>query len=161
MRFFSLIFVFFYFACSYGQIQDENIQPDENKTPGPDYFELLQQKNDSSGKISIIQADEIRWLVNTHIGLNEKLDGFPGFRIEIFSENGYGAREAAQKARKEFILRFPEIPAYESYDGINFKVRAGDFRTKSEAMKAKYEIISDYPYTFIVKELIKYPIQKS
>jgi hypothetical protein len=39
----------------------------------------------------------------------------------------------------------------------NFKVRIGDFRNKSEALKTKAYIASKYPNAFIVKDNIQFP----
>ncbi|MBU0765023.1 MAG: SPOR domain-containing protein [Bacteroidetes bacterium] len=129
----------------------------KEKEPEKDFFEVLQEKTGNAGEVTVFQDADLRQLVNRHIELNEKVDAIPGWRIEFFSESGYGSREAAMKARKEFEVKYPDIGAYESYDGINFKVRVGDFRTKSEAMKVKYRIAGDYPQTFIVKEMIRFP----
>ncbi|PLX02709.1 MAG: hypothetical protein C0594_11600 [Marinilabiliales bacterium] len=140
--------------------QDESetvSQEKEDEENIVDYFEILQENKPNAGQVTIYQDAELYLLVNRHIKLNKKQPGFNGWRVEIFSENGYGARDAAHKARKKFIEKYPDIGAYVSYDGINFKVRVGDFRNKNEAKKSQYSIAEDYPYTFLVKDLIEFP----
>ena len=61
------------------------------------------------------------------------------------------------KTRNEFNLVFPTIPSYLLFQTPNFKVRIGNFRNKSEALKTKAYIESKYPNAFIVKDIIRFP----
>ena len=52
---------------------------------------------------------------------------------------------------------FPTIPVYRSYMNPYFKVVAGDYRTKSDAMRELGAIKEIFPNAFIIKEYINFP----
>jgi hypothetical protein len=108
-------------------------------------------------KLPIRQDPRITDLLVRHSQINQRKRGTEGFRLEIFFSSGTKAREQAEKVKNDFNLTFPEIPAYLLFQTPNFKVRIGDFRNKSEALKSKSTISSKYPNAFIVKDLIRFP----
>ena len=86
--------------------------------------------------------------------LNSSKQSMPGYRIQIY----FGPqRPKANELRARFNARFPELNAIVSYHQPNFKVRAGDFRTRMEA-QSKLEIIEkEFPGAFVVPDEIKLP----
>ncbi|HBF87888.1 MAG TPA: hypothetical protein DDX39_04520 [Bacteroidales bacterium] len=128
-----------------------------DSTKKEDYFSYLSNPFLYPGKILIKQDADIEKLVNIHIEYGEKREGFPGYRIRIFSDLGYEARKNAENTRSFFMKQHPDIPNYLLYDDPNFKVVVGDFRTKSEALKFLKLIEIEYPNAFIIKDLIKCP----
>jgi hypothetical protein len=108
-------------------------------------------------KLPIRQDPRITDLLVRHSQINQRKRGTEGFRLEIFFSSGTKAREQAENVKNDFNLTFPEIPAYLLFQTPNFKVRIGDFRNKSEALKSKSTISSKYPNAFIVKDLIRFP----
>lgn len=108
-------------------------------------------------KLPIRQDPKITDLLIRHSQINLRQGGTDGFRLEIFFSSGFKAREQAERVKNECNLIFPEIPAYMLFQTPNFKVRIGDFRNKSEALKAKAQIGSKYPNAFIVKDMIRFP----
>jgi len=109
------------------------------------------------GRLPIRQDPRITDLLVRHSQLNQKKRGFDGFRLEIFFSSESQAREKATRVKNDFNLTFPTIPAYVMFQTPNFKVRIGDFRNKSEALKSKAYIASKYPNAFIVKDNIRFP----
>ena len=109
------------------------------------------------GKLSIRQDPRITDLLVQHSQINQRRHGTDGFRLEIFFSSESKAREVATRVKNEFNLVFPEIPAYVLFQTPNFKVRIGNFRNKSEALKSKANISSKYPNAFIVKDNIRFP----
>jgi hypothetical protein len=78
-----------------------------------------------------------------------------GYRIQIFKESGNQALDEAHEIMDEFSEEFPDIPTYLSFQEPYYRVRAGNFRTRLEALdnlekiKKKFRnvwIISDYIY---------------
>jgi hypothetical protein len=108
-------------------------------------------------KLPIRQDPRITDLLIRHTQINQRRHGTDGFRLEIFFSSDNKAREQATRVRNEFNLVFPDIPSYVSFQTPNFKVRIGDFRNKSEALKTKAYITSKYPNAFIVKDMIRFP----
>ncbi|HCY43569.1 MAG TPA: hypothetical protein DHV48_19905 [Prolixibacteraceae bacterium] len=113
--------------------------------------------NEFLEKLPIRQEPRITDLVVRHSQINQRRRGFDGFRLEIFFSSGSKAREQAMRVRNDFNLTFPNIPAYLQFHTPNFKLRVGDFRNKSEALKAKQAISLRYPNAFIVKDVIRFP----
>lgn len=107
--------------------------------------------------LQIKQDPRITDLIVRHSQISQRKRGTNGFRLEIFFSSTNKAREQAVKTKNDFNLIFPEIPSYLLYQTPNFKVRVGDFRNKSEALKTKTLIESKYPNAFIVKDIIRFP----
>ncbi|RKD86095.1 SPOR domain-containing protein [Mangrovibacterium diazotrophicum] len=108
-------------------------------------------------RIDVQQDSRIDTLLNNHIEMNKKKGGTDGFRLEIFFSSGTSARQEAMKVRTDFLRIFPDVPAYMSFQSPNFKIRIGDCRTKSEALRLKEKIKKNYPNAFIVPDLIQFP----
>ena len=79
-----------------------------------------------------------------------------GYRIRLFFDNKQNARGLSEEVEKSFMNDFPSIPVYRSYTNPYFKVAAGDFRTKSDALRALQLIRESYPKAFVVKDIINY-----
>jgi hypothetical protein len=109
------------------------------------------------GSLPLRQDPRITDLVVRHSQLNQKKRGTDGFRLEIFFSSDNRAREKAMRVKNDFNQTFPTIPAYVMFQTPNFKVRVGDFRNKSEALKSKTFIALKYPNAFIVKDNIRFP----
>lgn len=77
-----------------------------------------------------------------------------GYRVQIFSGSN---RSAAFNAQAKFNKEFPEMRTYIIYREPNFKVRAGDFRSRIEAEHMKEQLQSLFPAMFIVSEKINPP----
>jgi hypothetical protein len=122
--------------------------------------------NSDAGQINIIQDQAIDSLISRYVLINKKLYseanpnhfGMEGFRIQIYSSSNRNAREESNKAMAEFISKFPEIKAYSLYaDPGYFKIRAGDFRTKTEAMRLYLFVSKEFPNAYLVPDFINFP----
>lgn len=107
--------------------------------------------------MDVYQDPRIDILLQNHIEQNKRREGTEGYRVEIFFSSGSKSREEALRKKTEFLKNFPEESAYMSFHSPNFKVRVGDCRTKSEALKLKEKIRHDYPNAFIVPDMIQFP----
>lgn len=74
-----------------------------------------------------------------------------GYRVQIF--NG-SVRKEAYDTQAVFRNNYPDIHTYISYTAPNFKVRAGDFRTRMEAEKLMTELRGKFTSLFIIREKI-------
>ena len=100
-----------------------------------------------------IEMDEkVSALLNRHVKLN-KQTGLMGWRLQIFSDID---REKAQERRKNFLLDFPEIPAYLTHKEPYFKVTIGNFYTKLQAKKVKNEIRKKYNSYIVPSKIVIY-----
>ncbi len=124
------------------------------------FFEYIQQNNPQTGQINIYQSQSIKFLVNKFISIHSKQRGIKGYRIQIFSASGQQARESANKMRSQFISIYPDFDynlIYPLYQPPFFKIRVGDYRTKEEALKFYKQVAIQFPNSYIVKSIIKYP----
>ncbi|QHS54683.1 SPOR domain-containing protein [Mucilaginibacter sp. 14171R-50] len=77
-----------------------------------------------------------------------------GYRVQIYSGSN---RTAAYNAQAKFNRAFPEMRTYIIYREPNFKVRAGDFRSRIEAERMKEQLKTMFAAMFIVSEKINPP----
>lgn len=77
-----------------------------------------------------------------------------GYRVQIFFGSN---RQAAFNAQAKFMDEYPEFRTYISYTEPNFKVQAGDFRTRLEAVKLQKGLTSLFPILFIIPMKINPP----
>ena len=106
-----------------------------------------------SGKIEYMLDSRITDLMNKKMLINEKKDGkVKGYRVQIH----FGSdRDKAKEIKVKFMQKFNSVVAHEIYEQPNFKVRVGDFRTRTEAFKFLKEISGDFPSSFIVQDEIE------
>lgn len=118
----------------------------------------------NDGEIIIIQDSRIDTILAMHIEMNEQLllntDNYAieGYRIQIFEESGNKSSSLAREAMAEFTTKYPDIPAYLTWQAPNFKVRVGDFLTRMDAKGFLNKIKRDYPIAWVIKDKIMYPI---
>jgi hypothetical protein len=117
-----------------------------------------------SGQLKIIQDPSIDTLISRYIMVNENIYrdkgryGMEGFRIQIFSSSNRNAREESNKARAAFISKFPDIASEQLYSAPGyFKIRVGNFRTKTEATKLFLLISKEFPDAYLVPDIINFP----
>ena len=86
-----------------------------------------------------------------------------GFRIQIYNSSNRNAREESGKVRAEFLNKFPEseYPDIKSYTQFAqpgyYKIRVGNFRTKTEATKLFLLISKEFPNAYLVPDIINFP----
>jgi len=102
----------------------------------------------------VTRSSRLDMVVNKLKEINARKQTMPGYRIQIYSGTH---RNQANELRASFYSHFPEIPVAVSYDQPNFKVRAGDFRTRLEAQKYLAEVEKIFSGAFIVPDDIRMP----
>jgi hypothetical protein len=126
--------------------------------------DLFQRTDKSSGKLNINQDQAIDTLISRYILMNKNTYdekgyyGMSGYRIQIYSSSNRNAREESNKARAEFINKFPNIVSYQLYVSPGyFKIRVGDFRSKTEAIRTFMEVSREFPDAYIVPDFVNFP----
>ena len=84
-------------------------------------------------------------------------DMIRGYRVRIYFDNGQSARAESEAAQKRFAEMFPDIPTYIDYTAPYFKVTAGDFLTREEAIILWGRVLESFPTAFVVSE--NFPVQ--
>ena len=131
-------------------------EPADSLVRHPDLLLYLQSPASNGSHIILKQSTAIKELFNNYVARNhyKKLQGF---RVRIFFDNSQSARQRALETEANFRTQYPDMPTYYTYQNLYFKVAAGDFRTKSEAMRFLRTIVEQYPGAFIIKDFINYP----
>ena len=74
-----------------------------------------------------------------------------GFRVQIYNGND---RVKATQTKVDFMRRFPGIRTYMTYIQPQFRVKVGDFRTRSDAHKMYQHLSTLYSPVMIVPDII-------
>lgn len=109
------------------------------------------------GKVEVVKDPLIDTLIARRLSLkvkNPEALSSNGYRVQIFDGSG---RNDAFNAQAKLQAKYPGIRTYIIYNEPDFKVRAGDFRTKLEAEKFKQEIQPLFTGLFIIAEKINIP----
>jgi hypothetical protein len=128
--------------------------------------DLFKRSDDKPGmgKLNIYGNPSVDTLISRYIMMNENLKakngyyGMEGFRIQIYASSNRNAREESSKAYQDFINKFPDIKSYSLFAQPGYyKIRAGDFRTRTEALKLFQEVSREFPEAYIVPDFINFP----
>jgi len=120
--------------------------------------------NSNAGRLNVIQDPALDTLISRYIlgyrNLEEKngYAGMDGFRIQIYYSSNRNARDESGKARAEFMIKFPDIVSYPLFaEPGYYKIRVGDFRTRTEATRLFLLISKVFPDAYIVPDIINFP----
>ena len=111
------------------------------------------------GRVEVIKDPLVDTLIDKRLELNNTA-GIPtafssyGYRVQIFSGSN---RKDAYSAQARLQDQYPELRTYIIYSEPNFKVRAGDFKTRLEAQKLMQELRPSFSSLFIISEKINPP----
>lgn len=107
--------------------------------------------NETDGTIYIYQPSSIDKLLqraetgNAPAGAQSVKSNI-GYRIQVFLDNNMRTAKANAEYRKRLMEQdHPEWPAYITFDSPYWRVRIGDFRTRTEADAAMRELKNSYP----------------
>lgn len=117
----------------------------------------------TKGKVTVVKDARIDSLIALRLALSKAPNtsagvyspaSTQGYRVQIFTGSN---RNEAYNAQSKFNGLYPEMKTYIIYREPNFKVRAGDFRTRLEAAKLMEQIRSQFTSVFIISEKINLP----
>lgn len=103
--------------------------------------------------LTIISDSRLDSLLLIHKEENKRRNGLEGFRVQIFQ----GTKEQALQVKARFLSMYPNEKVYVIFQTPDFRVRVGDFRTRSEALKMRSMLSSTFASSFIVDGEIFFP----
>jgi len=106
------------------------------------------------GKVEVVQDEKITQLVDQYRKMSLKNPEVDGYRVQLFFESGSNSKNKAANIKNDFDAVHPDCKSYLSYKEPYYRVRAGDFRTLSEAVGFQKQIASEFPNSFPVKDKI-------
>ena len=119
-----------------------------------------------TGQLNIVQDPALDTLMSRYILANKNLEeknnftGIDGFRIQIYNSSDRNAKVESGKVRQEFMSQFPEdqYPGLVTYlvfaEPAWYKVRVGNFRTRTEATRLFLLISKKFPNADLVPDII-------
>lgn len=110
------------------------------------FFSIHNYAQQTKGTVHIETSSKIDQVVAKKKEYNKNLKSFKGYKIQLF----YGSEKGAYELKEEFELAFPDAPTKISFSSPNWKVQAGNFKTRLEADRAIVEIKKDFPGSTIV-----------
>lgn len=108
-------------------------------------------------RITQYADDNMNQLIEIQRNESLRKKGVDGYRVQIFQGN----KADAFKTKADFMQKYPNCNVYVLFITPDFRVRVGDFRTRSEAIKTKYSIEKDFPNPYIVDDIINFPELKT
>jgi len=127
--------------------------------------DLFKKKTDDprAGQLNIIQDPALDTLISRYILANEIQEekngpGIEGFRIQIYNSSNRNAREESAKVQAEFMNQFPDIISYLKFaEPGYYKIRVGNFRSRTEATRLYLIISKKFPNADLVPDIISLP----
>ncbi len=108
-------------------------------------------------RLNVNSSSEISDLLKQQYDLSRRTGTFPGYRLQLYFGSGVQARARAEKVRAEFNALHPDTKIYLIFKSPDFIVRAGDFRTKSDALKVLKSLNAGFSNAFIVSDEVVFP----
>lgn len=102
----------------------------------------------------MIPESGISELQERYLEQNKSNGSISGYRVQIYNGN----KTETLKKRSEFISAFPKVAIYTLYEAPEYKIQAGDFRTRLEAEKFLKQVQSNMGSGLVVKTNIKPPL---
>ena len=98
----------------------------------------------------IVEADEpIPQMMDRYVELNKSRNFVQGWRVQILATPD---RQRLETVKQSFKYRYPNIPVDWEHAKPYYKLRAGAFESKLEAMRLKYILQQDYSGIYLVKD---------
>ena len=113
-----------------------------------DIIKTLSQRKEGQGSVTIHQDSRINLLLNKKATANDgkKFICFSGFRVQVYMENSQKQSKAAAFEREKQIKdKFPELSTYVTFTSPFWKLRAGDFRSYTDALVLAKSLRSVFP----------------
>ena len=104
--------------------------------------------------LTIISDSRINKLIEIQKEESSRKGTIDGYRVQIYQGT---KKDYAYQLKSSFLAKYPDYKVYVLFQTPDFRVRIGDFRNRSEAIKLKYLIEKDFPNPFIVEDNINFP----
>lgn len=106
-----------------------------------------------TGKLEVTFASQaLDTLMRQNVRSNESLPTVDGYRIQIYSGSGIASKAEAMAAQTRFETLYPSERAYVIYSAPFWRVRVGNYRFRSEAMKLLSSLRSTFPGSYMVRD---------
>lgn len=121
---------------------------------------ILNYNTPKKGKVTIHKTEALDEVTEFISKDKNSIEGnkIDGFRVQIFFAE---SKTEAQSKKAQFLTMYPDVKAYIDYLAPNYRVRVGNFRTRLQAEKIKYDLLSYFPTCVVISDKIELPQLKS
>ena len=123
---------------------------------------VFAQQNDGKveviedARIALLQQKRLQFAMGVEVKAETRRPGTKGtvlgFRVQIYTGS---SRTEAYAAQSRFQRMYRDIPTYVGYTQPNYRVKVGDFRSRSDAQAIMRELRKDFGSVFLFTEQIK------
>lgn len=99
--------------------------------------------------ISINEDYPISQMMDSYIAKNKSTYNIEGWRIQIMATTD---RRKMEAAKSDFLMKYPQILVDWTHSKPYYRLRAGAFATKLEAVRLLYKLKRDYPSAYPAKD---------
>lgn len=131
-------------------LEDETVLQADSLLVNKTIYEVM------PSNVSLNQSVEIGSALASQIASNGRRQ-FSGYRVRLYVGSSQSARSQSARIFDSFKKLYPDIPAYRIFSSPNFRVVAGNFRTRLEAENFARAIKSSFPAASVMRDKFKYP----
>ncbi len=99
--------------------------------------------------VKVVEDGNIEQMLTRHVQGNKSNSYVQGWRVQILSTSD---RSKVEDAKQDFLRDNPGISADWTHSKPYYRLRAGAFSSKLEAMRLLYRLKLDYPSAFPAKD---------
>ena len=103
-------------------------------------------------QVQVKEDFPIDMMISRYANQNQAKQSLGGWRIQIMAKTD---RMAIEREKENFMLEFPGVSVDWTHSKPYYRLRAGAFQTKLQAIRMLQEIKEKYPGAFPVKDSIK------
>jgi len=103
----------------------------------------------AQNNVVVKEDPPIKEMMNRFGEINKSRTYMPGWRVQILATPD---RQRLESVKQSFQYRYPSIPVDWAHSAPYYKLRAGAFATKVEALRLKYILERDYPGIYPVRD---------
>jgi sporulation related protein len=103
----------------------------------------------AQGQVSETIDPKVAQLIKTFVDNNNAATTLKGWRIQILASTD---RQRVENALYQFQALYPNVPADWVHAKPYYKIRAGAFTSKREALRTLYILKPDYPAAYPVQD---------
>lgn len=103
----------------------------------------------AQGAVNETVEPQVARLMQRFVNLNHSTSTVSGWRIQILATTD---RQRMEQALRKFESLYPSVPADWVHSKPYYKIRAGAFATKRDALRTLYILKQDYPAAYPVQD---------
>jgi hypothetical protein len=110
---------------------------------------FIGQSSFAQGNIRISSSDKISQMMDRFIEINKSKTFIDGWRIQLLATSD---RQRVESAKVQFQSLYPNIYADWKHTAPYYKLRAGAFASKLDAIRMLYVLKRDYPTAYPTRD---------